>query len=206
MKIPTREDAERLLVDGDRRNPGPWVDHSRNVALAAQAIARQAAGMDEQKAYILGLLHDIGRREGWTNMRHVLDGFRYLDGLGYTDSARICLTHSFVIQNVHAHAGQWDCTEEEVQFIAGQLAQVIYTDYDRLIQLCDALALPSGVCLLDKRLVDVALRHGINEYTLPRWRATFELKAYFDEFIGRSIYAVLPDVVENTFRFKLNEV
>jgi len=201
MEIPTREKAERLLAEGERRNPGPWVAHSRYVALAAQAIAGHSAGMDAEEAYILGLLHDIGRQEGQTNMRHVLDGFCYMDGLGYTGSARICLTHSFVIQHVHAHAGHWDCTEEEVQFLAVRLEQVTYTDIDRLIQLCDALALPSGFCLLEKRLVDVSVRHGTNEYTLPRWQATFDLEAYFDELIGRSIYAVLPGVVENTFGF-----
>lgn len=204
MKIPTRYEAEALLAEGARRNPGPWVDHSHNVALAAQAIAEHISGMNAGAAYILGLLHDIGRQEGWTNMRHVLDGYRFMDNVGHTDSARICLTHSFAIQHVHAHAGQWDCTEEEVQFLADRLAQVTYTDFDRLIQLCDALALPSGFCLLEKRLVDVALRHGINEYTLPRWKATFDLQAYFDELIGRSIYAVLPGVIENTFGFKAN--
>lgn len=33
----------------------------------------------------------------------------------------------------------------------------VYDDYDRLVQLCDSLALPSGFCLLEKRFVDVAL-------------------------------------------------
>ena len=37
----------------------------------------------------------------------------------------------------------------------------VYDDYDRLVQLCDALALPSGFCLLEKRFVDGSspLRH-----------------------------------------------
>ena len=201
MEIPSREEAERLLAEGERRNPGPWVDHSRYVALAAEAIAQHTAQINSQEAYILGLLHDIGRQVGWTQMRHVLDGFLYLDSLGYTKSARICLTHSFVIQHIHAHAGHWDCSDEELQFLTAQLAGVTYSDMDRLIQLCDALALPSGFCLLEKRLVDVALRHGINDYTLPRWRATFALQAHFDELIGRSIYTVLPGVMPNTFGF-----
>jgi hypothetical protein len=201
MEIPAREEAESLLAEGERRNPGPWVDHSRHVALAAEAIARHTPLIDEEEAYILGLLHDIGRQEGPTNMRHVLDGFLYMDSLGFTDSARICLTHSFVIQHVHAHAGRWDCTAKELQFLAQALTGITYTDIDCLIQLCDALALPSGFCLIEKRLVDVALRHGTNEYTLPRWQAIFELQAYFDALTGRSIYSVLPGVVQNTFGF-----
>ncbi len=33
--------------------------------------------MDEDVAYILGLLHDIGRREGIHGMRHSLDGYNF---------------------------------------------------------------------------------------------------------------------------------
>lgn len=73
------------------------------------------------------------------------------------------------------------------------------TDYDKLIKLCDYLSLPSGFCLIEKRLVDMALRGGINEYTIPRWKSTFEIKQYFEENIGKSIYSLLPNIRENTF-------
>ena len=33
----------------------------------------------------MGLLHDIGRREGVTGMRHTLDGYRYLLEQGFDD-------------------------------------------------------------------------------------------------------------------------
>ena len=32
--------------------------------------------------------------------------------------------------------------------------------------------------------MDVALRYGISEYTLPKWRAVLGLKDYFDEKAG----------------------
>lgn len=70
-----------------------------------------------------------------------------------------------------------------------------------LIQLCDALALPGGFCLIEKRLVDVALRHGTNPYTIPKWKAFLEIQREFEETIGGSIYALLPGVIENTFGF-----
>lgn len=90
---------------------------------------------------------------------------------------------------------------QEKQFVASYLEQIEYTTYDRLIQLCDALALSSGICLLEKRLIDVSLRYGVDEYTVPRWKGYFALKAEFDEAIGCSIYQVLAGVVENTFGF-----
>ena len=47
-------------------------------------------------------------------------------------------------------------------------------------------------------MIDVALRHGINEYTTLKWKSTFEIKDYFEDKIGKSIYRLLPGVAENT--------
>lgn len=197
--IPTRYEAEDMLYQGGQSNPGGWYDHSQYVALGAEIIASLHPQLDSNVAYILGLLHDIGRQEGVTDMRHTIDGYRFLEPQGYTDSARICLTHSFPIKDVDAHAGIWDCPPEDVAFVAGYLDSIEYNDYDRLIQLCDALAMPTGFCLIDKRLVDISLRRGVNEYTVPRWKATFALQRHFEQIIGSSIYDHLPGVVENTF-------
>ena len=68
-----------------------------------------------------------------------------------------------------------------------------------MIQLCDALTTPKGFCLLEKRLVDVALRYGVNDLTILKWEATFEIKRKFEDAIGRSIYDLLPGVEETTF-------
>ena len=76
----------------------------------------------------------------------------------------------------------------------------VYDDYDRLVQLCDSLALPSGFCLLEKRFVDVALRYGTPPVMAERWRRTLEIRDMFEEKINGSIYELLPGVEENTFR------
>ncbi|OGO41665.1 MAG: phosphohydrolase [Chloroflexi bacterium RBG_16_58_14] len=183
-------------------NPGPWVRHSKHVASAAKAIAAQHPDLDPEAAYILGLLHDIGRRAGKTEMRHILDGYNFLHQQGYEEAAQICLTHSFPMKDVRVAAAKWDCSEEEYCFVVEYLATVEYRTYDALIQLCDCLALPDGYCLLEKRFVDVALRYGFNEHTLDKWKAYFELRDRFSREIGRSIYSVLPGVVENTFGFE----
>jgi hypothetical protein len=201
LKIPTLEEARNLLAEAEIKNPGPWLDHSRTTSEAAKLIAVRCPGLDPDAAYIFGLLHDIGRREGVTDLRHTLDGYTYLTSLGFEDSARICLTHSFPIKNVSAGSGRWDCSEEELRFIKYFLASVEYTDYDKLIQLCDAVALPDGFCLIEKRIVDVAVRHGINSYTLKKWKAFLQLQKEFEAVIGCSIYLLLPGVMENTFGF-----
>ncbi len=199
MKIPTRETVQALLAEAEQLNPGPWVPHSIYVGEAARAIAARHPELDAETAYILGYLHDIGRREGVTDMRHILDGYTYLHDMGYEDAAQICMTHSFAIQELGAAAGQWDCTADELRFIADYLGRVRYTDYDRLIQLCDALALPSGFCVIEKRFVDVTMRRGFNDYTIPRWKGCLDIQRHFEAIIGCSVYAVLPGVVENTF-------
>ena len=197
--IPAPPDAVRLLAEAETRNSGPWVAHSRHVAAAARAIAAYWPDLDPDAAYALGLLHDIGRRAGVTKMRHAIDGHRYLAGLGYADAARICLTHSFVVRDIRAIAGEWDCTPDELAHAERLLSETTYDGYDRLIQLCDALALPSGYCLMEVRLVDVALRHGVNEYTVQRWEGYLSLLREVEAIIGRSVYSLLPGVVENTF-------
>jgi hypothetical protein len=52
---------------------------------------------------------------------------------------------------------------------------------------------------MEKRLVDVALRHGFNDLTLAKWRAFLALRQEFDAAAGASIYTLLPGVVENSF-------
>ena len=89
---------------------------------------RSEGGNGREEAYVMGLLHDIGRREGVTSIRHIFDG---------------------------------------------------YDGYDRLIRLCDAISLPDGACIMEKRLVDVALRHGLPEFTLKKWAGFYGDKGVF---------------------------
>ncbi len=202
MRIPDLPVAVELMAEAERLNPGPWVQHSLNVAKAAQLIALHLPGLDAPAAYILGYLHDIGRRQGVTGMRHVLDGYLYLRDLGFEDAARICMTHSFPIKDIRAGSAEWDCSEQEQNQVQQYLESIEYTDYDRLLQLCDSLAQPGGFCLIEKRLVDVVLRYGVNEFTLPKWKAFLQIQQDFEKVIGRSIYSLLPGVVENTFGFE----
>jgi len=203
MKIPSLDETEEFLVEAEKLNPGPWVAHSRHVDQAAQAIAACHPDLDDQAAYILGCLHDIGRRFGVTGMRHVLDGYHFLQPKGFEDAARICLTHSFPIKTAASGSARWDSTQEEYDFVEAYLDGIEYNLYDRLIQLCDSLALPTGFCLMEKRLVDVVMRYGMPPLTLLKWEAYFQIKADFERQIGRSIYSLLPGVVENTFSFEI---
>lgn len=203
MKIPSRQQAQAYLVEANDMNPGPWVDHTRQVAETGWIIANHHPDLDPESAFVLGLLHDIGRREGIFGMRHITDGYKFLLNEGYPDAARICLTHSYPIPYVMAGASSWDGTQSEKVFVSNFLAKEPYSSYDKLIQLCDSICLPSGPVLMEKRMVDVALRYGFNEFTIQKWKAFFHKLKEFENAIDGSIYAILPGIIHNTFEVNL---
>jgi len=198
-KVPSRKIAEEILDEASILNPGLWVEHSRYVAEAAALIAKYDKDLDEDTAYVLGLLHDIGRMNGIHYVRHSIDGYNYALEKGYDLVARISITHSFLCNNIDDICGEMDLTKSEYKFVKNYLSNIEYNSYDKLIQLCDVLALPSGFCLMEKRMVDVVMRYGFTDFTLEKWKKTFEIKEYFEGKIGKSIYSILTGIEKNTF-------
>ena len=201
--LPTRKAAEAALEEAHAANPGPWADHSRYVALACRNIASRCPHLDAEEAYIHGLLHDIGRHAGISSERHLLDGYRYCMARGWEKTARICISHAFMIQDITTSIGKLDMPPQDCAFLAEFVKTAVYDDYDRLVQLCDGLALPTGFCLLEKRFVDVTLRYGVHPATVDRWKAVLDLQTHFEKILGCSIYDLLPGAVENSFRQRL---
>lgn len=72
-----------------------------------------------------------------------------------------------------------------------------YNDYDKLIILCDSLALPDRLCILEQRFVDTSIRYGVFPFTVLRWTATYELKKYFEFKMDCSLYDILPEIKES---------
>lgn len=105
-----------------------------------------------------------------------------------------------MIQDIKTSIGTFDVSEDDYSFMKSFLENSVYDDYDRLVQLCDALALPTGFCLLEKRFVDVTIRYGIHPATVDRWKKILEIKEQFERKINGSIYELLPGVIENSFR------
>ena len=193
--LPNREEAIELLREAERCNPGPWGNHSRVVAHCAEKIAQECDDMDSNKAYILGLLHDIGRKFGVRHMGHVSDGYSYMMSLGYDEVAQICLTHSFNNQTTNEYIGKFDTTDMELKMIQDALKSVVIDEYDRLIQLCDSIAGTEGVLDIEERMRDVKRRYG--SYPQEKWDYNLALKKHFEEKIGKDIYEVVD---KNSFR------
>lgn len=187
--LPTRKEAEAILREAERCNPGPWGNHSRVAAHCAEKIAFACGDMDGDKAYILGLLHDIGRKFGGRHMGHVADGYSYMMKLGYDEVAKICLTHSFNNKTTNEYIGNFDTSDVELEMVQKALAVAVYDDYDRLIQLCDSLAGAEGVLDIEERMRDVKRRYG--SYPKEKWDSNLALKEYFEEKMGQDVYTVV---------------
>ncbi len=190
MRI-TRAEALACLDEARTRNDGGWIAHSFAVGTAAERIAARIDHLDAERAFVFGLLHDIGRGFGVMQMNHVIAGYRFLLEQGDEEAAEICLTHSFPVQQITAVNSGWDLMAEDYAFLDHFLQERKYTLYDRLIQLCDAMATDEGIVAIERRMMDVMLRYGVDETSLTRWRQLFAMKEDFERRMGESVESVL---------------
>ena len=186
---PSIEEANRILQEAENCNPGPWGAHSRCVAECARKIAKACGDMDADKAYVLGLLHDIGRKFGARHLGHVYDGWKYMEWLGYPEAGRICLTHSFACHSVDLYIGKFDILPEQETEVREALGRLEYDDYDRLIQLCDAIGTADGVAAMEDRMQDIKSRYGA--YPEEMWKQNLTLREEFERRTGEDIYGLL---------------
>ena len=203
------EDAKELLEEANKMNPGGWYEHSLVVGKVAHKLAK-ALGEDAEKAEAFGYIHDVGRRVGRCNLKHVYEGYKYLSSLGYEDAARICLTHSFFENKVEGVIGTWDVKEEEKEFVKKNIENTEFDIYDKINQMSDCIALSTGVTSLERRMTDVFFRYGFNEYTEYNFRIRLELQDNLEEKLGYPIYRLFKneicdemenDRVKNVVRF-----
>ena len=186
-EYPIRDEAERILAEAESLNPGLWVAHSRNVARCAETIASQCS-LNAEKAYVLGLLHDVGRRAGIGQLKHVYYGWKYMNELGYPVVAQVCLTHSYNTHRFEDDMAKLDVEPEQMDAVKEALVGYTYDDYDRLIQLCDSIATAEGVVDVTERMSDVKARYG--SYPQSKWDKNLELLEYFSEKTGQDIYVL----------------
>jgi hypothetical protein len=197
--------AEQILQWAESLNPGPWIDHSKHVASASERIAyalqNKMINIDPNIAYICGLLHDVGRYKGVTpSIVHSIDGYELLKSKGFDGTANVCITHSIPTKETLSIQG-WNNLSYETQKRFTDLSKSLkWTIYDNIITLCDAVADSHGYCLIDQRLISVALRHGINEYSLKTWKKYFQIKKEIEQVIGESVYHLLPGIEREIFR------
>ena len=201
MKLTSRE-ALKLLEDarGSVSNDR-FINHSICVGNTAGVIAK-ALNLDEDFAKTLGYIHDIGKKFKYNEsgvFPHAMYGYNYIKSLGYDEEyAGICIKHSFLNNDIDCISNDRDETDKNnpnYEFVKNYIKKE-YTVYEKIINLCDLMC-TDKVLTIDKRMIDLLLRHGVYAKTHYHIVETCKLKKYFDALLGFNLYDLFPSIKDN---------
>lgn len=192
MKL-NKEQALKYLKEAERLNPGRWIEHSKKVGEAARRIAEKL-NLDIEKAETLGLIHDIGKRYG-EGTHHVIQGYRFLKDNGYDDEyANICLTHSYLNNDIICTAGGVpDPNSGEYEFRKQFIKSHEYTIYEKIINFCDLMCTDKFM-ILEQRLIEIMTRRGVDTNTVYYIKEAIKLKKEIDKLLGCNVYSLFPEI------------
>lgn len=205
MKL-TSEDAIKLL-DIDKRNKenDRWINHSICVGNTAGKIAKalneQGIAVNIDKVITFGYVHDIGKRFHETGgvFPHAINGYKYLKKLDYDEEyAGMCIKHSFLNNDIDCISNDRDETDKSnpnYNFFKEYIKKE-YSLEEKIINLCDLMC-TTKTLTVEKRMIDLLLRHGIYKKTYYHIVETIKLKEYFDNLLGYNLYDLFPEIKEN---------
>ena len=198
---PDREEAYKLWEEGIQHRLSKeygftfeheYRFHTQGVAKAAEKIACHVSGMDAEKAFILGLLHDFGKRIGekFEGRFHGQEGYEKMCEMGYFDVAKVCLTHTFPDKDFSddefSYPMEWKVWSKQT------LSNIEYDDYDYLIALCDKFFEGMSMVSIKKRVDGIVRRYNLDEkQKVLLCKQSNKLKEYFDKKTGCNIYTIL---------------
>lgn len=200
MAYPNIIEAFKIWHEGidfrQHTDPNPhheeYIFHTLGVAEISKIIADKCPGMDSDKAYILGLLHDCGRlrEEFHTDVFHGKEGYDLMMKSGYDEVARICLTHCFLNQDFkfedYSYPKHW------LQWGKDNIKDIIYEDYDLLIQFCDLHLEGLNFVTIDNRIKGIMGRYNVSyDQMKAMHHRVLELKEYFDKKCSCNIYRLI---------------
>lgn len=192
MNLTSEKTLEMLEDLKGKISNDKWIYHSICVGNSAGIIAEKL-GLDISKAKTLGYIHDIGRVVG-EHSKHDINGYNYLKELGFDDDyANICLTHSYLNNDVNCTAGGFP---ENIPFRTDFIKNHNYTIYEKIINLCDLMC--KGVTMtLEKRLIDLIVRKGVHKNTIYHIQEAYKLKEEIDGLLGENVYNLFPNLINN---------
>lgn len=200
MKL-TSDNALKLLKESKIKDTDElWIQHCICVGNTASKIA-EALNLDSEYDKTLGYIHDIGKRfkESGGVFPHAINGYNYLKSLGYDeDYAGICIKHSFLNNDIDCIANdrdETDRTNPNFQFFKDYIKKD-YTIYEKIINLCDLMC-TQKISTIDKRIINILLRHGAHAKTQYHLEQAYKLKEYFDNLLGYNLYNLFPEIKNN---------
>ena len=172
-----------------------WIKHCICVGNAAEKIADKL-NLDTDFAKTLGYIHDIGKRNGYdSNIKHEISGYDYILELGYDEEyARICITHSFLNNDINCVAGGVISEDTyKYDFLKDYVKNHQYTTYEKIINLCDLICKYNNMTL-EKRIIEIMLRRGCHSNTVYHIIEAQKLKKQIEELLGCSVYSLFDDI------------
>ena len=200
MKLTSSKALKMLEHARENSENDRWINHSICVGDTAGIIAK-AMHLDEDFAKTLGYIHDIGKIYGYHGdgaLTHGIKGYEYIKNLGYDEEyASICITHSYLNNDIDCLSGDRSNPNGiAYSFQKEYVESHKYTDYDKLINLCDLMC-SQNVLTMEKRLIELIVRHGTFETTPYHITEALKLKEYFDNKLGYNLYDLFPGIVNN---------
>lgn len=205
MKLTSNE--ARKLLEKERINfeNHRWVNHSICVGdtagRIAEALQEKDIDVDIDKTITLGYIHDIGKRfnEQGGVFPHAINGYNYIKELGYDEEyAGICIKHSFLNNDIDCISNDRDETDKSnpnYNFFKEYIKSE-YSIEEKIINLCDLMC-TTMTLTVEKRMIDLLLRHGVFAKTYYHIEETIKLKEYFDNLLGYNLYDLFPEIKEN---------
>lgn len=177
---------------------GTWYkfhNHVYGVAKVSEKLAEKL-GLDTERAYVLGLMHDCGKiHETYEKRFHGVIGYEMFKNTD-KDIARVSLLHSFY-DNLLPEGRDLDRyfygNQEDKEFVINYIKDIEITEYDKIIQLCDGLANCSGLVTLEDRAKEFAGRYN---FEMPKYivENAHKMKEYFDKKLGFDVYNLFDDI------------
>ena len=203
------EKVYSFLEDAPRKNKDLWIKHSINVAIVAERLAEQLK-LDSKKAYVLGLIHDIGRRKKeHVGLRHIIEGYNFLEEQGYKEEARVCLTHTFYSRSLvkpNLTKENTNLTRNEIEFISDYINKNGFNIYDKILQIADNMGSATGINTVERRRTESMLRYGITDVSEKNLREIFKVQNEIEEKLGFSLYKIFPEVADNISKTLIKDV
>ena len=205
MKL-TSEEARNILEDARKHTEEDrWIDHcicvGNTAGRIAKALSENGINIDIDKTIALGYIHDIGKKynEHGGVFPHAINGYNYIKELGYEEEyAGICIKHSFLNNDIDCISNDRDETDKthpNYNFVKKYINNE-YSLEEKIINLCDLMC-TTKTLTVEKRMIDLLLRHGVFAKTHYHIEETVKLKAYFDDLLGYNLYDLFPEIKEN---------
>ncbi len=170
-------------------------NHSKMVANAPKIIASKTSSLDQDIAYNMGLMHDIGKfyLSKEESYKHPRIGYE-LSKEKHPDIAIICITHGFPNLDLYEHILHY-CHKDksETDKVFDILKTIKTNDYIELIQFCDKISTIDGYVKFEEKLDWYLKTYNIPKDELVKCYSTKlnKIKNKFDKYTQTNIYDLL---------------